>query len=99
MATECSGQTLIRPAVKPRAPTAQSGGPDFGKTADPNDVGIAAPYRLREPQRGRGGPLHASNALDPAQLLDRVEADAIVAQEEQLVLLIEGRDENSRNAG
>ena len=26
MATECSGQTLIRPDVNPRAPTAQSGG-------------------------------------------------------------------------
>ena len=67
--------------MKPRAPTAHSGGAQVSaETPDPDDLGVAAADRFGKPQRRRRGPFHAGDAGHPAELLDRVEPDAVVAQ-------------------
>ena len=53
--------------------------PRLGEAVDPDDVGTAAPDRVGELERRRAGPLHAGDAGNGAELLDRIEPNAVVA--------------------
>src|SRR6516165_5730058 len=66
----------------PRTDRPQRRRPNLREPADPDDAGAATPDRFSEPQRCRARPLHAGNTLEGAQLLDRVETNAVVAQVE-----------------
>src|SRR3954471_195026 len=80
MATECSGHTDKARGEAARAHRAQRRRPSLSQAAHPDDIGAGAADRLRETKRGWGGPFDPGHTLDFAQLLDRIESDAVVAQ-------------------